>query len=104
MIRVNHARAARQSRKQDGRQNILRGDELLNFLNLKKPRFHENFETNFEKCCHQYSKRYMILKKSHDTCVNPKIKHCVHEGMCMASFTFSTWRLRSWDSPKYYPQ
>jgi hypothetical protein len=24
--------------------------------------------------------------------------------MCMASFTFSTWRLRSWDSPKYYPQ
>ena len=24
----------------------------------------------------------MIRKKSHDTCVNPKIKHRIHEGMC----------------------
>jgi hypothetical protein len=40
------------------------------------------FEVNFEKCCRQYSKRYVIRKKSDDTCVNPEIKHRIHEGMC----------------------
>ena len=48
---------------------------------LKKPHFCLNFEANFEKCYHQYSKRYVIRKKSDDTCVNPKIKHRIHEGM-----------------------
>jgi hypothetical protein len=43
--------------------------------------FFENFGANFEKCYHQYSKRYVIRKKSDDTCVNPKIKHRIHEGM-----------------------
>jgi hypothetical protein len=40
-----------------------------------------NFEANFEKCYRQYSKRHVIRKKSDDTCINPKIKHCIHEGM-----------------------
>jgi hypothetical protein len=31
---------------------------------------------------HQYSNRYVIRKKSDDTCINPKIKHRIHEGMC----------------------
>jgi hypothetical protein len=26
--------------------------------------------------------RYVIRKKSDNTCVNPKIKHRIHEGMC----------------------
>ena len=46
----------------------------------------QNFEANFEKCCHyKYSKRYVIRKKNDDTCVNPKIKYRIHEadeGMC----------------------
>jgi hypothetical protein len=41
-----------------------------------------NYEANFEKCYHQYSKRYVIRKKSDKyTCVNKKIKHRIHEGM-----------------------
>jgi hypothetical protein len=58
MIRVNHAR---RSRKHDGRQNIPRSDELFK---LQRKLFIENFEANFEKCYHQYSKRYVIGKKS----------------------------------------
>ena len=79
MIRVNHAR---RSRKQDNRQNILLNIKFLYFLIFEKTSFFfENFEANFEKCYHQYSKRYVIRKKSDDTCVNPKIKHRIHQGM-----------------------
>ena len=46
----------------------------------KESSFFYNFEANFEKD-HEYSKRYAIRKKSDDTCVNPKIKHRIHEGM-----------------------
>jgi hypothetical protein len=45
-----------------------------------------NRSDNFEKC-YQYSKRYVIRKKSDDTCVNPKIKHRIHEGICGKLYT-----------------
>jgi hypothetical protein len=54
--------------KQGGRQNIV-SDELLSFRNSKKAIF-INYEANFEKCYHQYSKRYAIQIKVTNTCVN----------------------------------
>ena len=51
------------------------------------------FEANFEKCCRQYSKRYMIRKKSDNTCVTPKIKHRIHEAGFVVSKTKKIQRL-----------
>jgi hypothetical protein len=56
MVRVNHARRSR-----NGRQNITMSDEL-SFQISKEANF-LNYEANFQKCYHQYSKIYVIRNK-----------------------------------------